>query len=269
MTDSRAATRHQPELVSADLLDLTLALGQPERDLVILAEGNTSERLDDERIAVKASGCSMREATADDFVTVDIATLAALAEDPGASQEDLTAVLDAGPDPVTGRRRRASIESLVHAAVHALAPDPAAARFVGHTHPTDVVGLLASVHADSAYDEFVYSDEAVVIGRPLFVDYAQPGIALGRLVLRSLRARRDDTGEFPQLILLGNHGIVAVAPSVAGVLAVSAMAVKGARVRVAALAAGGLRALPADSVSSFFARADIAERRAMLAGRER
>jgi len=246
---------HQPELVSQELINLTRSLGRPERNLVILAEGNTSQRLTDGRVMVKASGSNMASATAEDFVAVEIAPLIELLENPESTQADLTAALDAGV--VDDRRCRASIEALVHVAVQAVAP----AAFVGHTHPTAVVGILASVHAEAAYQHWVYSDEAVVVGRPLFVPYASPGLELGRVVHQALERRWDEDGELPQLILLGNHGIVAIAPTAAGVDSVCAMAVKGAEVRAIAVAMGGVVPLPASAMAKFFARHDISERR--------
>jgi len=250
-----------PALVGEDLLGLTRSLGEPSRDLVILAEGNTSQLLPDGRVVVKASGSSMRTATAEDFVVVDVDPLVELMSAPAATQADLTAALDAGEH--AGRRRRASIETLIHVAAQAFAPTA----FVGHTHPTAVVGLLASVHAATAWDRHVYSDEAVVVGRPLYVPYATPGIDLGRVYLQALRQHVDAHGELPALVLLGNHGIVVNAPSAAGVEAVSEMAVKGALVRTAAYSVGGVAPLEPASVERFFAREDIIERRARLAGR--
>ena len=253
-------TVHAPELVSDDLIALTRSLGRPERDLVILAEGNTSALLPDGRLVVKASGSNMASATADDFVTVEVAPFVELLERKDTTQADVTAALDAGM--VRGHRRRGSIEALVHIAVQAVAP----AAYVGHTHPTAVLGLMASVHATTAYREWVYSDEAVVIGKPLFVPYASPGIELGRVFHTALRKHVDDAGELPQLVLLGNHGIVAIAPTAAGVDGISAMAVKGAQVRAIAYSIGGMVPIPSASVASFFAREDIAERRGNLAG---
>ncbi|HEY0238485.1 MAG TPA: class II aldolase/adducin family protein [Friedmanniella sp.] len=244
-----------PSLVSDELLALTRSLGEPGRDLAILAEGNTSQSLGDGRVVVKASGANLAAATTGDFVVVDVAEVASLLHDERADQDTLTAVLDAGVHH--GTHRRASIETLVHAAVHAVSP----VEFIGHTHPTAVLGLLASVHAATAYDAPAYSDEAVVLGRPLFVPYAQPGFKLGRLFFDVLRRRVDETGELPALILLGNHGIVATAPTAAGVDGISAMAVKTAQVRLGAYAAGGLVPLPAEGIAEFFARADISERR--------
>lgn len=260
---SPAAVQHDPAAVTDALLTLTRSLGRPERDLVIIAEGNTSERIDDHRVVVKASGSGMATVTADDFVVADVAALAALLDDPAADQAALTAALDAGV--VDGRQRRGSIEALVHVSVHALSPDPAATRFVGHTHPTAVVGLLASVHAETAWDRHVYSDEAVVVGRPLFVPYAMPGIALGQVFHTALRRRVEETGAVPSLVLLGNHGIVATGPTAEAVDGISAMAVKGAQVRTAAYAVGGVAPLTRESVDKFIARDDIAERVANIA----
>ena len=94
---------------------------------------------------------------------------------------------------------------------------------------------------------------------------ATPGLALGRLYAVALRAYVEHNGALPQLVLLANHGIVAIAPTTAGVEAVSTMAVKGARVRATAYAVGGVAPLSDADVEKFFARDDIAERRANLA----
>jgi rhamnose utilization protein RhaD (predicted bifunctional aldolase and dehydrogenase) len=250
---------HDPGLVGAELLALTRSLGRPERDLVILAEGNTSQRLEDGRLVVKASGSRMRDATADDFVVVDLPPLVELLTSSSSTQADLTEALDAGT--VQGRRRRGSIETLVHVAVQAVRP----VAFVGHTHPTATIGLLASVHAATAFDYAAYSDEAVVIGRPLYVPYASPGIDLGKLFHARLAAYVDQHGDLPQLVTLGNHGIVAIAPTVDGVEAISDMAVKAAQVRTAAYAIGGVVPLSPESVERFFAREDVSERRGNIA----
>ena len=122
------------------------------------------------------------------------------------------------------------------------------------------------MHGPTAWDRHVYSDEAVVIGRPLYVPYATPGIDLGRVYLRALEGYAEVHGELPTLVLLGNHGIVVNAPGPAGVEAASEMAVKGAQVRAAAYAVGGVSPLDTSSVEKFFAREDVIERRARLGG---
>lgn len=250
----------RPELVSDELLTLTRMLGETHRDLVILAEGNTSEAIDEGRIVVKASGSSMRDASAATFVTLEVAPLLDILRDEGATQESLTAELTAGE--ADGREVRASIESLVHVAVRAFAD----VRYVAHTHPTDVVSLLASVDAAEAFAQPVYTDELITLGRPLFVPYAQPGIELGRVFLARLEKHVAEHGELPSLVLLANHGIVAISETAAGAEAISMMAVKSARVRAGARAFGGLA--PLTGTDRYFERPDFASRRAELAGRD-
>jgi rhamnose utilization protein RhaD (predicted bifunctional aldolase and dehydrogenase) len=51
-----------------DLVQLSRTLGEPWRRFAILAEGNTSQRIEEDQLAVKATGRSLRNASADDFV---------------------------------------------------------------------------------------------------------------------------------------------------------------------------------------------------------
>lgn len=249
-----------PAVVSPELIALTTSLGAPSKDFVILAEGNTSQRLNDTQIVVKASGAKMANVGPEDFVICDVAPLIDLMDSATATQQDLIAYLDAGEHG--GVRRRGSIETLIHVAVQSLKPTT----FVGHTHPTALVALLASIHQGTAFDQFVYSDEAIVIGSTLYVPYAQPGIDLGRLFLAKLREYWGQHNDLPSLILLGNHGIVAVSDSASGVEAITEMAYKGAQVRLQALASGGVSPLSNEAVKTYFERSDMAERRRNLSG---
>lgn len=252
--------RIEAESVSDELIALTRRLGEPARDLVILAEGNTSELINDTTISVKASGSSMAEATRDDFVTIDLEPLLQILQDPNAGQDALTAALTA--TKADGGTVRASIETLVHVAVRAFAP----AKFVVHTHPTDVVSLLASAEAETSFADPVYSEEFMILGHSLYVPYAEPGIVLGRVFLDYLGKYVEEFSETPSLVLLGNHGIVVISDSAAGAEAISLMAVKSARVRLGARLAGGVAPLSAETTAHYFDRPDFRERRASLAG---
>jgi rhamnose utilization protein RhaD (predicted bifunctional aldolase and dehydrogenase) len=247
-----------PSAVSDDILALSRSLGDPALDLVILAEGNVSKRIDQTKIIVKASGVSMRTAEREDFVVVNIEPLVALLADSNATQAELTELLKA--DVHDGEPRQGSIETLIHVAVQATAP----MTFVAHTHPTPVVALLSSVHAEDAFADAAYTDEVLVLGKPLFVPYAAPGIALGRIFLARLQAYFAANGRLPSLILLQNHGIVCLAHTAEAVAAISLMAVKSARVRLGALSIGGLAGLGPDVTADYWERQDFVERRAAL-----
>jgi rhamnose utilization protein RhaD (predicted bifunctional aldolase and dehydrogenase) len=274
----------KPEAVPGELVDLTRRLGDPAADLVVLAEGNTSARLPDGTFAVKTSGARMDRAGADDLTVVDPERLADVlgpigesretagtgrdgtghggtgGEVPG-GQDALTAAL-AVDGPCGGPRRRASVETLVHLA----ALEYGGAAWVAHTHPTAVVGLLASAAAEELWSAPLFPDEAVVLGRPAWVPYAAPGLELGRAVAESLMRHREREGVPPRLVLLGNHGIVALGQTPAEVEAVTAMCVKAARIRSIALAAGGLSPLDAAHAGALAGRGDERERWTRLGG---
>jgi rhamnose utilization protein RhaD (predicted bifunctional aldolase and dehydrogenase) len=242
----------QPSEVPAELVALTRRIGDPAADLVVLAEGNTSVRLSDDRFVVKASGSRMDLAEAGDFVVGDLPELVDVLEGGGTDQETLSRLLSAGGS-------KASIETLVH--VVALA---AGATWVAHTHPTAVVGLLAVREAEELWSAPLFPDEAVVLGEPVWVPYAAPGIALGTAVHTAVRDRLDRDGTPPRLVLLGNHGIVALGATAAEVETITTMAVKAARVRSVALGAGTMAPLEISHARALAARPDEAARRTRL-----
>jgi rhamnose utilization protein RhaD (predicted bifunctional aldolase and dehydrogenase) len=241
-----------------ELLALSRELGRPEHDYVILAEGNTSVRLDDGTFLVKASGARLDRIQPDDFVRLRLEPL-------------LDAVLGDGRVDVRELLRAARVgegEPSIETFVHVAALGIAGARFVGHTHPTAVNGLLCSAGAEDHFAGPLFPDEVVVCGpAPLYVPYFEPGLALARELAPRLRGFIDRYGAPPRTILLGNHGLVALGDSAAEVEAVTAMAVKAARVRAAAIAAGGPRPLTAATVDELSGRRDELERRARLVGR--
>jgi rhamnose utilization protein RhaD (predicted bifunctional aldolase and dehydrogenase) len=242
----------RPSEVPAELVALTRRIGDPAADLVVLAEGNTSVRLPDDRFVVKASGSRMDLAEAGDFVVGELPELVDVLERGGIDQETLSRLLSAGDS-------RASIETLVH--VVALA---AGATWVAHTHPTAVVGLLAVREAQELWEAPLFPDEAVVLGEPVWVPYAAPGIALGTAVHVAVRERLDRDGVAPRLVLLGNHGIVALGATATEVETITTMAVKAARVRSVALGAGTLTALDVEHARELAGRPDEAARRTRL-----
>ena len=93
----------------ASLIEMTRALGEPSMNYVIIGEGNTSLRLDEESFLVKASGHQMRNIDKDGFVAVRIAPMLAMLDDPPATLSEQkviaqAAVLAEGPGqkPVGG-----------------------------------------------------------------------------------------------------------------------------------------------------------------------
>lgn len=218
------------------LLKLTRELGAPERDYVILGEGNTSARADAETFWVKASGTYMAEADASSFLRVCLDDVLTLLDAPPMPEQEVRAHLSAAVDTSRGKDGP-SIETAMHAICLSLSD----AAFVGHTHPTALNAILCAQEAEEAFTGSIFPAEALVCGEPLFVPYAPPGQPLARLVHEGLQSYIERRGEPPRVMLLQNHGMVALGGTPEEVLDLTAMMVKAARILVGTYALGGPR----------------------------
>lgn len=229
--------RHLEQLVS-----MTRALGQPDRDYVILSEGNTSVRADEETFWVKASGCCMQQVDAGNFVRVrtnDVLDLLDGPTLPESKVRDRLAAAKVDPD--------APGVPSIETALHALCLILGGATFVGHTHPTPVNAILCARDAQDAFFGSIFPAESMICGEPLFVRYAPPGQPLARAVQKALQSAIDDRGEPPRTILLQNHGLVTLGATPQEVLDVTAMMVKTARILTRTYALGGPRFVDYDA----------------------
>lgn len=246
-----------------DLLGLCRTLGEPARDLAVLGEGNASARLDAATMLVTTSGSQLATLTEDQLVEVHLGPAVELAVGADGATDALAseALAALAVERFEGDRRVPSIETLLHAVLL----DRTDARFVGHTHPTAVLGLACGPRVDEAFAAPIFPDEVVVCGPAyLVVPYASPGPALAAELDGALAAHRERHGAAPRAVVLANHGLLALGATPAEVLAVTTMTVKSARVRAAALALGPLRPLPEAEVRSLAGRADEVRRRRML-----
>lgn len=245
--------------VLEQLVALSRRLAEPERDYVILAEGNSSARADDETFWVKASGLGMAGIDASGFVALRFEPVLALLTGEALDDDEVKArVAAAGVDPAG---RRPSVEAMLHA----VALTVGGARYAGHTHPTAVNAILCSRQAEEAYRGRLFPDEIVVCGpAPVFVPYVDPGLPLANEVRRRIESFKDAFGEAPKLILMQNHGLVALGKDPEEVEAITAMAVKTARVILGAYALGGPHPLSDRDVSRIHTRPDELYRRRLL-----
>jgi rhamnose utilization protein RhaD (predicted bifunctional aldolase and dehydrogenase) len=246
-----------------ELLTLTSEVGDPVKDYVILAEGNTSARIDDGSFWVKGSGVRLEHARGPEaFVAMGLEPLMAALRGDEVGDADLKRLLaDARVEGQEG-----GLAPSIETFVHAICLTVGGAQLVAHTHPTPVNALLCARDAEALYGGVVFPDEAVVCGpAPLFVPYGEPGLPLGRLLLARFEAFIAERGGPPRLVLLANHGIVALGGTAAEVAAITAMAVKAARVRLGTQAAGGPSFLSPDQADRLTGREDERARLRRLA----
>ncbi len=249
------------ETVLAELVRMSNDLGRPERDLVILGEGNTSAICDDGTFYVKASGTELRTIDAHGFVCLRADAVCALADGREVLADTaLKAALDAAKvDPSVALRP--SVETVLHA----LALTEGGARFVGHTHPVAVNALMCSVAVPAAISGRLFPDEIVVCGpAPVFIPYTDPGLPLARVVRAALKQYRDEWGQPAKVVLMQNHGLIALGSSAREVDAITSMYVKTCRVLAGAYAFGGPHFMTAKNVDAIHKRPDEGYRRKAL-----
>jgi len=216
------------------MIALSHELGRGERNLAVLGEGNASARLSGRTFVVKASGSSL-------------ATLGKT----GVAEcrfDRLLPLLDGGPRGdaavdealLAARVDRAARKPSVEAVFHAYLLTLPGVNFVGHTHPVAVNKLLCSRHARTFASRRLFPDEIVCCGtESVFVPYTDPGIRLAQVIRSSVVAYIGRLGRIPRVILLANHGFIALGATPESVLAATLMGAKAAEIFAGAAAIGG------------------------------
>ncbi len=242
------------------LIALSNHLGNPSLDYVILGEGNASARADASTFWVKASGCEMRTLTNGGLVRVVFERALALLDRPNLDDRGVKEGLTAAKlDPAAPGHP--SVETLLHA----LCLNLEGVNFVGHTHPTAVNALTCSAGFESAFAGRLFPDEIVICGpAPLLVPYIDPGVPLARKINQLLGEYQGQYGIPPRVILVQNHGMIALGRSATDVENITAMMVKTARILLGTFAAGGPRFMPQSEVDRIYGRPDEHYRQRLL-----
>jgi rhamnose utilization protein RhaD (predicted bifunctional aldolase and dehydrogenase) len=248
--------------ILSDLALMSNALGDPAGDCAILGEGNTSARADEGTFYVKGSGCSLATMVEGDFVHLGFARILSLMDGPPADEARIKVTYEEAKVDAA-QRRRPSVETLFHAV---LLGYPGVA-VVAHTHPTAINSLTCSPRWSEHLKGRMFPDEAVVLGRDsVFVPYVDPGVVLARTIKDGVDAYRARHHEMPKSVYMQNHGFIALAGNSTEARNITAMAVKAARIRLGALAAGGISLLPAAVIDHLLARPDEKYRAKALSG---
>ena len=242
------------------LIQMTRALGEPALDYVIIGEGNTSMRIDDESFLVKASGHQMQGIDESGFVSLRFAPMLALLDDPPATLSEEKAITGAAVIGDTG-----DSSPSIEASFHAMLLHECGVAVVGHTHPTAINQIMCSEYAADFALKRRFPDEVVLCGpQSALVPYSDPGLQLALVMRGRVRAYVAEFGEAPKLILLENHGLIALGDTPSEILNITAMAVKAARIYHGALLTGKPTRLPEAEVPHLYQREDEQYRRRLI-----
>jgi rhamnose utilization protein RhaD (predicted bifunctional aldolase and dehydrogenase) len=220
------------------LLNLSHQLGREERKLAILGEGNTSARVSADTFLVKASGSSLGTLAPENLTEARFAPLLALLES--------RAMTDAAVDDqlLVSRVKSAAKKPSVEAMFHAWLLTLPGVNFVGHTHPVAINAVLATKHARAFATKRLCPDEIVCCGAEfVLIPYVDPGLKLALAIRKGVTAFVRRLARPPRIILLENHGVIALGGTPEAVLAATLMAVKAAEIFAGATALGAPRFL--------------------------
>lgn len=217
------------------LVELTRALGQSQMHYVIIGEGNTSLRADADSFWVKASGQQMHNIAADGFVQVYFEPILAMLDTPPGDLAAQKAVMQAAKVNLDSPRMPS-----VEVGFHAMLLHECGVQVIGHTHPVEVNKIMCSARAQDFAANRLFPDECVLCGpASILVPYIDPGLPLAIAMREQVRRYMATWNEAPKVILLANHGLIALGQTPAEVLNITAMCVKAASVFIGACAAGG------------------------------
>jgi rhamnose utilization protein RhaD (predicted bifunctional aldolase and dehydrogenase) len=248
-----------PTPTLSDLLTLSHEIGREDRGLAILGEGNTSARLSDETFAVKASGTCLGNLTAEDTVECRFSALLPLLEKESLTDKEIDdALLAARVNP---KAKKPSVEAVFHAWLLTLP----GINYIGHAHATTVNQVLCSSRARDFANHRMFPDEIVCCSvASVLVPYTDPGLKLAQAIRQETENFIRKIGFQPRIILIQNHGTIALGATWQAVLTAMLMAEKAAKIFVGAAVMGGPVFLSKQHVERIAGRPDEAYRQRAL-----
>ena len=233
------------------MLDLSHQLGREERKLAILGEGNTSARISADTFVVKASGSNLGSLTEAGTAVCRFDRLLPLLDQKAMTDAAIDeALFAARVDP---NSRKPSVEAMFHAWLLTLP----GVNFVGHTHAVEVNKILCTKHAKTFATKRGCPDEIVCCGAEfVLVPYIDPGLKLAQGIRAAVKAYIKRLSRPPRIILLENHGVIALGATPEAVLAATLMVAKAAEIFNGAMTLGNARFLSAAAAARIAGRPD-------------
>lgn len=259
IADERTPQKHTDEQLLAALVNLSHELGREERQFAILGEGNTSAMGSDGTFWVKASGSQLGNITAKDFCQVSLSAIEKMLATEQLTDVEVNTGLQAAL--VDSRQPQPSVETFLHA----LCLTEGEAAWVGHTHTVSVNQILCSQQGATPFLRPIFPDGIVVCGpAPAVVPYVDPGLPLALAVRQCLQEYKSYYQHPPKLLLMVNHGPVALGQTAGEVLNIMLMVDKWAQILLGTYALGGPKFFTPEDVERIDNRLDEHYRRRKL-----
>jgi rhamnose utilization protein RhaD (predicted bifunctional aldolase and dehydrogenase) len=111
--------------------------------------------------------------------------------------------------------------------------------------------------AEEIIQSRAFPDEIVYCGiRPVFMPYTDPGVTLALAMKKAVTEFIEAENTTPKVILIRNHGFIALGGNAHEVEAITGMWVKTARVLFGAYQLGGIHYMSKDNINRIYTRPD-------------
>ena len=185
--------------VFEELAELSTTVGK-QPDLVQSGGGNTSIKFGSGLMAIKASGCRLSEMTAEKgFVVVNRQAVKEYFDRVDMSsgtdfEKDIVEFVNNNIVPIAGiEKMRPSVEAPFHSFLK---------KVVIHSHSVYANILCCSLEGEALASEIFSKDSFV------WIPYVNPGFMLSWVIKQAVDERLKETGIFPKVIFMQNHGLI-------------------------------------------------------------
>ena len=216
--------------MSSELIELAHRVGNHPARLAIWNEGAVAASLPGGRFVVSAAGSNLGRLDARGLVELDLAKVQAFLTHDDVSTEDFASALTDSTSPPPTADVFTFADLLAFEGI----------RFAAHTQPIAVNQVICSPRARQFADRRNLPHEIIACGQAsVLVPFMPPGLAMAKEIKRKIALWRDRFKIAPKLILIQNHGMIALGESVEEVLMLTEMTVKFAEIFLGAAAMGG------------------------------
>jgi ribulose-5-phosphate 4-epimerase/fuculose-1-phosphate aldolase len=123
--------------------------------------------------------------------------------------------------------------------------------FIAHTHPINTLKILCTEDINNFANNRLFPDQVVFNGKKsCIVPYAKPGNELTETIKTKVNFFIKTNNEFPKLILLKNHGIIACGKTVEECIIISEICEKAAEIFIGSKLIGDMNFLSTFQINS-------------------
>jgi len=216
--------------INNELLELAHWAGNHPSRLILGSEGAVAATLPGCLFAVSAARSKLAQLESASLVEFDLAKARALIALEEATPEQIAAAQTNPAAPLPCADALAFADLFAFDGIH----------FALHTQPIPINQVICSPRARQFSDRRNLPEEILACGQAsVLVPFMPPGLPLAKEIRRKIALWRDRYKTTPRLILIQNHGMIAMGETAEEVKTLTEMAVKYAEIFVGAAMMGG------------------------------